>query len=59
MHWKTGVDLILGKEHMNVIFIGHAETGKSALGGSMLYVTGMVDNQTIDMYRGEAKNMYM
>ena len=48
---------IYGKEHMNIIFIGHVDAGKSTLGGSILYVTGMVDQRTLDKYKREAKEM--
>jgi peptide chain release factor subunit 3 len=37
---------IYGKEHVNVIFLGHVDAGKSTLGGSILYATGMVDERT-------------
>ncbi|PKS05048.1 hypothetical protein jhhlp_008415 [Lomentospora prolificans] len=48
---------IYGKEHVNIIFIGHVDAGKSTLGGSILYATGMVDERTIDKYRKEAKDL--
>ncbi|RYP81552.1 hypothetical protein DL770_005854 [Monosporascus sp. CRB-9-2] len=46
---------IYGKEHVNIIFIGHVDAGKSTLGGSILYTTGMVDERTMDKYKREAK----
>ncbi|KAI4598166.1 translation termination factor GTPase eRF3 [Pestalotiopsis sp. 9143b] len=46
-----------GKEHVNVIFIGHVDAGKSTLGGSILYATGMVDERTLDKYKREAKEL--
>ncbi|KAF1808012.1 eukaryotic peptide chain release factor GTP-binding subunit [Eremomyces bilateralis CBS 781.70] len=46
---------IYGKEHVNVIFLGHVDAGKSTLGGSILVATGMVDERTLDKYRREAK----
>ncbi|KAI4151822.1 MAG: hypothetical protein LQ340_003266 [Diploschistes diacapsis] len=46
---------VYGKEHVNVIFIGHVDAGKSTLGGSILYATGMVDQRTMDKYKREAK----
>ncbi|KAF3015106.1 hypothetical protein G7054_g13777 [Neopestalotiopsis clavispora] len=46
-----------GKEHMNIIFIGHVDAGKSTLGGSILYATGMVDDRTLDKYKREAKEL--
>ncbi|KAF1729583.1 Eukaryotic peptide chain release factor GTP-binding subunit [Beauveria bassiana] len=48
---------IYGKEHVNVIFIGHVDAGKSTLGGSILYATGMVDERTMDKYKKEAKDL--
>lgn len=48
---------IYGKEHVNIIFIGHVDAGKSTLGGSILYATGMVDDRTMDKYKKEAKDL--
>ncbi|KAK3332103.1 eukaryotic peptide chain release factor GTP-binding subunit [Cercophora scortea] len=48
---------IYGKEHVNIIFIGHVDAGKSTLGGSILYATGMVDQRTMDKFKREAKDM--
>lgn len=46
-----------GKEHVNVIFLGHVDAGKSTLGGSILYATGMVDERTMDKYKRDAKDL--
>ena len=46
-----------GKEHVNVIFLGHVDAGKSTLGGSILYATGMVDDRTMEKYKKEAKEL--
>ncbi|KAJ5495866.1 Eukaryotic peptide chain release factor GTP-binding subunit [Penicillium diatomitis] len=43
------------REHINVVFIGHVDAGKSTLGGSLLYCTGMVDDRTMEKYKKEAK----
>ncbi|KAI2794547.1 Eukaryotic peptide chain release factor GTP-binding subunit [Penicillium oxalicum] len=43
------------REHINVVFIGHVDAGKSTLGGSLLYCTGMVDDRTMEKYKTEAK----
>ncbi|CRL30193.1 Yeast eukaryotic release factor [Penicillium camemberti] len=43
------------REHVNVVFIGHVDAGKSTLGGSLLHATGMVDERTLDKYKKEAK----
>lgn len=48
---------IYGKEHVNVIFIGHVDAGKSTLGGSILFACGMVDTRTMEKYKREAKEL--
>jgi peptide chain release factor subunit 3 len=48
---------IYGKEHVNIIFIGHVDAGKSTLGGAILYATGMVDERTMEKNKKEAKDM--
>ncbi|KAK9803806.1 hypothetical protein WJX73_001291 [Symbiochloris irregularis] len=44
------------REHMNVVFIGHVDAGKSTTGGQILYLTGGVDKRTIEKYEREAKD---
>jgi len=46
-----------GKEHVNVIFMGHVDAGKSTLGGSILYATGKVDERTMEKYKRDAKDL--
>lgn len=43
------------REHMNIVFIGHVDAGKSTIGGQILYLTGGVDERTIQKYEKEAK----
>ncbi|EGO27904.1 hypothetical protein SERLADRAFT_447127 [Serpula lacrymans var. lacrymans S7.9] len=43
------------KEHLNIVFIGHVDAGKSTLGGNLLYITGSVDKRTMEKYEREAK----
>ncbi|KAK6180762.1 hypothetical protein SNE40_008756 [Patella caerulea] len=43
------------KEHINIVFIGHVDAGKSTIGGHLLYLTGMVDKRTLEKYEREAK----
>eukprot|EP00210_Caulerpa_lentillifera_P008431 g8043.t1 len=38
------------REHLNVVFIGHVDAGKSTLGGQILFLTGNVDERTIQKY---------
>ncbi|CAG5133053.1 unnamed protein product, partial [Candidula unifasciata] len=51
---KPGVPKVR-KEHLNVVFIGHVDAGKSTIGGHLLYLTGMVDKRTLEKYEREAK----
>ena len=43
------------REHMNVVFIGHVDAGKSTTAGQILFLTGGVDDRTIEKYEREAK----
>ncbi|KAI9595153.1 P-loop containing nucleoside triphosphate hydrolase protein [Syncephalis fuscata] len=45
------------KEHINVVFIGHVDAGKSTMGGNILYLTGMVDKRTMEKYEKEAREL--
>ncbi|KAI8817943.1 P-loop containing nucleoside triphosphate hydrolase protein [Fimicolochytrium jonesii] len=46
-----------GKEHLNIVFIGHVDAGKSTMGGHLLFLTGMVDKRTMEKYEKEAKEL--
>lgn len=43
------------REHINIIFIGHVDAGKSTIGGHVMYLTGQVDKRTLEKYEREAK----
>ncbi|KAL6748151.1 elongation factor-like protein [Haematococcus lacustris] len=43
------------RDHLNLVFIGHIDAGKSTLAGQILFVTGGVDKRTIEKYEREAK----
>ncbi|KAM5540361.1 hypothetical protein V8D89_005819 [Ganoderma adspersum] len=43
------------KEHLNIVFIGHVDAGKSTMGGNLLFLSGMVDKRTMEKYEREAK----
>ncbi|GMT11509.1 hypothetical protein PFISCL1PPCAC_2806, partial [Pristionchus fissidentatus] len=43
------------KEHVNIVFIGHVDAGKSTIGGQLMFLTGMVDKRTLEKYEKEAK----
>ena len=40
----------MSRDHLNVVFIGHVDAGKSTIGGQILYLTGGVDERTIQKY---------
>ena len=44
------------RAHMNIVFIGHVDAGKSTLSGSILYLMGKVDARTIERFEREAKD---
>jgi len=44
------------RQHLNIVFIGHVDAGKSTLSGSILYLMGAVDKRTIEKYEREAKD---
>jgi len=43
------------REHLNLVFIGHVDAGKSTFCGQILYQTDQVDVRTIEKYEKEAK----
>lgn len=45
------------REHVNLVFIGHVDAGKSTLSGSILYAMGSVDERTIEKYKRDAKEL--
>eukprot|EP00657_Telonema_sp_P-1_P002883 TRINITY_DN1669_c0_g1_i1.p1 TRINITY_DN1669_c0_g1~~TRINITY_DN1669_c0_g1_i1.p1 ORF type:complete len:390 (-),score=136.28 TRINITY_DN1669_c0_g1_i1:89-1258(-) len=43
------------KKLVNLIFIGHVDAGKSTLSGHLMYLTGMLDDRTLQKFESEAK----
>ncbi len=39
------------KEHVNIIFIGHVDSGKSTITGQILQQTGMLDDRIVKKYQ--------
>ncbi|XP_056856170.1 uncharacterized protein LOC130505592 [Raphanus sativus] len=44
------------KRHLNCVFIGHVDAGKSTIGGQILFLSGQVDDRQIQKYEKEAKD---
>eukprot|EP00927_Polykrikos_kofoidii_P051215 TRINITY_DN45000_c0_g1_i1.p1 TRINITY_DN45000_c0_g1~~TRINITY_DN45000_c0_g1_i1.p1 ORF type:complete len:660 (-),score=197.66 TRINITY_DN45000_c0_g1_i1:228-2045(-) len=40
--------------HLNVVFMGHVDAGKSTTCGNILYLSGCVDDRTVKSYKKEA-----
>ena len=53
---KTVESVSTEKEHVNIVFIGHVDAGKSTIGGQLMYLTNMVDKRTLEKYeKGESQ----
>ena len=53
---KEAESVTTEKEHVNIVFIGHVDAGKSTIGGQLMYLTNMVDKRTLEKYEKEAKD---
>ena len=42
------------KEHLNIVFIGHVDSGKSTTVGRVLYETGAISEQVLNKLKDEA-----
>ena len=42
------------KEHLNLVFIGHVDSGKSTSVGRILYETGAISEQVLNRLKDEA-----
>lgn len=45
------------KKPVNVVLLGHVDAGKSTISGHILYLTGNVDERTMQKYEKEAKEL--
>lgn len=52
---RATIDVSNRKEHVNIVFIGHVDAGKSTIGGQIMFQTGMVDKRTLEKYERDAK----
>ena len=54
---KEGYHMAKGKPHMNVVFVGHVDHGKSTTVGRLLFDGGTVDEQTMRKLKEEAERL--
>ena len=49
----------MGKEktHINIVVIGHVDSGKSTTTGHWIYKCGGIDNRTVEKFKKEAAEM--
>lgn len=47
---------MIKKPHLNIVFIGQVDSGKSSLAGNILYLAGVVDARTIEKYKKLAED---
>merc|ERR1712062_576716 len=49
---------IMGKEktHINIVVIGHVDSGKSTTTGHLIYKCGGIDKRTIEKFENEAQS---
>jgi len=43
------------KQPASLVFIGHVDAGKSTICGNLMYLMGVVDERTIELYKAEAR----
>jgi len=46
-----------GKPHMNIVFVGHVDHGKSTTVGRMLFDSGTIDEQTMRKLKEKAEEL--
>ena len=49
------VEVDESREPSSLVFIGHVDSGKSTICGNLMYLTGMVDEWTINKFKKEAQ----
>lgn len=45
------------KQHINIVVIGHVDSGKSTTTGHLIYKCGGIDKRTIDKFEKEAQEV--
>lgn len=50
----AAIVVVPGKPHINVVFIGHVDHGKSTMSGAILLACGMIDKREIQKLQSDA-----
>jgi peptide chain release factor subunit 3 len=45
----------ISKANVNVVMVGHVDAGKSTISGHLLYLTGMLDDRTLEKFARESE----
>lgn len=53
----SAAEAMASKENVNIVFVGHVDSGKSTIGGQILVSTGMVDKRTLEKYEKESREL--
>lgn len=53
---QTWVPVDKNRQPGSLVFIGHVDVGKSTICGNLMYLSGMIDQQTIRQYKKEAQD---
>ena len=49
--------MVKDKTHVNIVVIGHVDSGKSTTTGHLIYKCGGIDKRTIEKFEKEAQEM--
>lgn len=53
---QTWIAVDKNRQPGSLVFIGHVDVGKSTICGNLMYLSGMIDQQTIRTYKKEAQD---
>ena len=59
IYLKVGYIATMGKEktHINIVVIGHVDSGKSTTTGHLIYKCGGIDKRAIEKFEKEAQDV--
>jgi len=54
---NLSINMVKEKHHINIVVIGHVDSGKSTTTGHLIYKCGGIDKRTIEKFEKEAQEM--